>query len=249
MFFEKLYNLIYHIGFTAGSGFMKFGKWLSRGLSRPVKTVGAVFFAVFLVIDKFILKTFKTVSAEFKLLMADIKRVSSGLNSLIHTDRKSAEAKLRIYIKKAFSRHGIVFTFAVNLLVPIIGLGVLCSTIGYWNKATLALEIKYNGSVIGYAKNESEYLDAEQQAKTRLKTAASASGKEQELIKPAQYQLKVVNKTDLTDSSSMCDKLIENSDSNITNACGIYINGDFLCAVKNETDATSVFDRYSVIIK
>lgn len=37
MFFEKLYNLIYHIGFTAGSGFMKFGKWLSRGLSRPVK--------------------------------------------------------------------------------------------------------------------------------------------------------------------------------------------------------------------
>ena len=243
MFFEKLYNLIYHIGFTAGSGFMKFGKWLSRGLSRPVKTVGAVFFAVFLVIDKFILKTFKTVSAEFKLLMADIKRVSSGLNSLIHTDRKSAESKLRIYIKKAFSRHGIVFTFAVNLLVPIICLGVLCSTIGYWNKATLALEIKYNGSVIGYAKNESEYLDAEQQAKTRLKTAASASGKEQELIKPAQYQLKVVNKTDLTDSSSMCDKLIENSDSNITNACGIYINGDFLCAVKNETDATSVFDK------
>ena len=81
MFFEKLYNLIYHIGFTAGSGFMKFGKWLSRGLSRPVKTVGAVFFAVFLVIDKFILKTFKTVSAEFKLLMADIKRVSAGLIS------------------------------------------------------------------------------------------------------------------------------------------------------------------------
>lgn len=58
-----------------------------------------------------------------------------------------------------------MFTFAVNLLVPIICLGVLCSTIGYWNKATLALEIKYNGSVIGYAKNESEYLDAEQQAK------------------------------------------------------------------------------------
>ena len=52
MFFEKLYNLIYHIGFTAGSEFMKFGKWLSRGLSRPVKTVGAVFFAVFLVIDR-----------------------------------------------------------------------------------------------------------------------------------------------------------------------------------------------------
>ena len=64
-----------------------------------------------------------------------------------------------------------MFTFAVNLLVPIICLGVLCSTIGYWNKATLALEIKYNGSVIGYAKNESEYLDAEQQANPRSRSA------------------------------------------------------------------------------
>ena len=51
MFFEKLYNLIYHIGFTAGSGFMKFGKWLSRGLSGAFQTVGAVFFTFFLVID------------------------------------------------------------------------------------------------------------------------------------------------------------------------------------------------------
>ncbi|HAQ29034.1 MAG TPA: hypothetical protein DCQ76_04765, partial [Ruminococcaceae bacterium] len=243
MFFEKLYNFIYRIGFTAGTVFMKFGKWLSRVLSRPVKTVGAVFFAVFLVIDRFVLKTFRTVSKEFKLLMADIKRGSSDFNALVHTDRKSAKVKLRTYVRKAFSRHGIVFTFAVNLLVPILCLGVLCATVSYWNNATFALEIKYNGSVIGYAKSESEYLDAEQQAKTRLKTAASASGKEQELIKPAQYQLKVVNKTDLTDSSSMCDKLIENSESNITNACGIYIDGDFLCAVKNETDATSVFDK------
>ncbi len=136
-----------------------------------------------------------------------------------------------------------MFTFAVNLLVPIICLGVLCSTIGYWNKATLALEIKYNGFVIGYAKNESEYLDAEQAGQNKAQNRCVCLRKEQELIKPAQYQLKVVNKTEPTDSSSMCDKLIENSDSNITNACGIYINGDFLCAVKNETDATSVFDK------
>ena len=28
----------------------------------------------------------------------------------------------------------------------------------------------------------------------------------------------------------------------VTNACGIYIDGEFLCAVKNETDAATVFD-------
>ena len=41
----------------------------------------------------------------------------------------------------------------------------------------------------------------------------------------------------------MSDKLIEHSSSKITNACGVYVDGQFVCAVKNETDAVSVFDK------
>ena len=35
--------------------------------------------------------------------------------------------------------------------------------------------------------------------------------------------------------------MIENSVDNLTHACGIYVDGEFICAVKNEADAKTVF--------
>lgn len=57
------------------------------------------------------------------------------------------------------------------------------------------------------------------------------------------YKLSVVSIDELVDADTLCDKILETSNSNITNACGIYINDEFICAVKNETDAKSVFDN------
>ena len=42
--------------------------------------------------------------------------------------------------------------------------------------------------------------------------------------------------------TEICDRLIKKSGSKIRTACGVYINDEFVCAVKNETDAMSVFD-------
>lgn len=241
--FDKIYNNIYYIGLIAGKYFKRFFLWLGRTVSKPIKALSAVLIAAFFVVDKFVLKAFKGIGSEAKVFIADVKRVFSDIKQLFKKDRKKARIQFQNYAKKAVSRHGTLFSFAVNLIVPVLAFICLIMSVNYWKNATLALEIKYNGSVIGYASNESIFLDAQDQAKARLATAKSANSTKQSLIKPAQYQLKVVKKTDLTDSTVICDKLIENSDSKITNACGIYVDGSFLCAVKNETDATSVFDK------
>ena len=67
-------------------------------------------------------------------------------------------------------------------------------------------------------------------------------GKESKLIGDAEYKIRRVKRVQLNDASEICDKLIEKSDNKITNACGVYVEGNFICAVKNETDALSVFD-------
>ena len=64
-----------------------------------------------------------------------------------------------------------------------------------------------------------------------------------ELISKPTYKLKPISIDQLTDANTMSDKLIEHSSSKITNACGVYVDGQFVCAVKNETDAVSVFDK------
>ena len=63
-----------------------------------------------------------------------------------------------------------------------------------------------------------------------------------QLLDAPVYSLSLIKINQLTDADTIADKLIERSASNITNACGIYINDEFLCAVKNETDAKRVFD-------
>lgn len=241
--FEKIYNNIYYIGLVTGKYFKRIAVWLGKNIRKPVKALSAVFIAAFFMLGKFVHKAFGGIVNETKQFFAEVKRVSANVRKLFKNNRKEARKLLGIYAKKAFSRHGALFSFAVNLFVPILALVCLVMSVNYWKNATLALEIQYNGEVIGYAPNEAIFLDAQEQANTRLSTAKAANSSERTLIKPAQYQIKVVKKTDLTDSSVICDNLIENSDSKITNACGIYIDGSFLCAVKNETDATSVFDK------
>lgn len=241
--FEKIYNNIYYIGLIAGKYFKRIFVWLGKNIRKPVKALSAVLIAAFFMLDKFVLRAFKGLINEAKTLFADVRRVSSDIREVFKSNRKEAGKQFGFYAKKAFSRHGALFSFAVNLVVPVLALVCLVMSVNYWKNATLALEIEYNGKVIGYASDEAVFLDAQDQANTRLSTAKAANSSEQTLIKPAQYQLKVVKKTDLTDSAVICDNLIENSDSKITNACGIYIDGSFLCAVKNETDATSVFDK------
>lgn len=100
---------------------------------------------------------------------------------------------------------------------------------------------------------------AEQAASTKETTAAGGSGRvvnlstrsvagekneaSDELISKPTYKLSLVSIDQLTDAKGMSDKLIEHSSSKITNACGVYVDGQFVCAVKNETDAVSVFDQ------
>lgn len=53
-----------------------------------------------------------------------------------------------------------------------------------------------------------------------------------ELISKPTYKLRPVSIDQLTDANTMSDKLIEHSSSKITNACGVYVDGQFVCAVK-----------------
>ena len=86
---------------------------------------------------------------------------------------------------------------------------------------------------------------ASQAQLVNLSTRSLAQPEEavKELIGKPTYRLSLVTVDQLTDANTMSDKLIEHSSSKITNACGVYVDGQFVCAVKNETDAVSVFDK------
>lgn len=151
------------------------------------------------------------------------------------------------YVKKAFATHTQMFRTIANVVLPVAAVLAFVITVNYWSSVTFALKVSYDNKELGYISDESVYNEAQSAAKERMTTTKSDFSVE---LEEPSYELSLVSLNKLVDSSILCDRIIENSESNVTNACGIYIDDDFICSVKNETDASSVFnailDRYQV---
>ncbi len=194
------------------------------------------------------------------------RRFSSTVNEIVHfrseirhgtkvikralKNPKALPAIISHYFKKAFSRHGALLKTAFNTLLPTVSLMILIATVNFWNGVTFALEVIYNDQSIGYISDESVYIEAKNLVKDRLSSGAYTSENIEATVAAApasnlnaRYSLSLVSLDELNDAQAISDKMIENSVDNLTHACGIYIDGEFVCAVKNEADAKTVFDN------
>ena len=245
-FFGILYRQIYYIGIQTIRYSKRFFSWLLSLLLKPVKALGTLIFTIFIVIDKHALKAFHESVEDFKKLLNDAKSISFKYTN--NGGEKGRFKRLIHYADVAFRRYKSVFVYALNFVLPVISLAILINVIAAWSNTTFALEINYNDEVIGYVQDEAVYKEARKMAFDRLdvNTASvgmsSDDGEENSLIGTAEYKIKRVRRSQINEASEICDSLIEKSDNEITNACGVYIDDNFICAVKNETDALSVFD-------
>ncbi len=243
--FESIYNQIYYIGIQTMRYGKRFFKWLWALILKPLKTVATLLFTVIILIDKFALKAFHESVTEFKKLADDAKGVSHKIAEA--KDEGKFFHRIIKYIKKAYEKYRKAFIYVLNIALPIASFILLINVIGAWSNTTFALEVNYNDKTIGYVQSEAVYKEARELAFDRLDLSAASSivndkGELTELIGDADYKIKTVKLSQINDASEICDKLIENANTKITNACGIYVDNSFVCAVKNETDALSVFD-------
>lgn len=128
---------------------------------------------------------------------------------------------------------------AVHFVLPAIAVAALIVYISSVSSGIYALEVKYNGKTLGYISGENVYLEAQELIGKQLDPAALPDGREIQLS--AEYSLKKVNASEICDAETICDRVIENSADELTNACGVYIDGEFAGAMKNEADARAVF--------
>jgi LysM repeat protein len=237
---ESLYNYIYLLGIQ----FIRIAKRILRRAGRiaakPFLAIGAAFVIAFKAIDSFLLKTFHSVFGETKDLFREISNTRENLRQIKRENKADYKTQMKYYIGKAFDKHKRVFVYAANTVLPILAFIAMVVTIRACANRTYALQVDLNGETVGYVANEEVYLAAQNEAQERLDIDEFT---QTQPLSQASYVVKPVALNSLNDASTICDRLMENSESNITNACGIYIDGEFLCAVKNETDAISVFDK------
>lgn len=174
---------------------------------------------------------------DYRKFREDAKQAIQNLQEKdnLHERRKA----FRKNVSLSFTKHRRVWLTAFNIIFPVICFFALITTINHYRNLTYALSVEYNGENIGYIKNEDVFSNAKDRALERLSSGTS----DKVNISVPTYRIAMLTPDKLSDSKTMCDRIIENTDGNFINACGIYIDGEFICAVKNETDAVNVFDK------
>ncbi len=232
---------------------------LGDAVSRVIKTVFLFIFKLIKLPFLIFRRVFGKSTAKTKVRFRE--HIRSTLREMVHFRREIKNASKSIkkalrkplsipgiiahYVKKAISKHKKLLKSAANMAMPVLAVIVLVITLNYWSGVTFALEVIYNNKSIGYINNESVYVEAKDIVKNRLSTgdfsAESEAGVALSANLRAEYKIAVISVEALNDAQAISDKMIENSVDNLTNACGVYVDGKFICAVKNEADAKSVF--------
>ncbi len=222
------------------------------------KIIKAPFVRIYKAFSKATESTKKSARARVRNTLAEIVNFRGEIRNAGKTIKSAIKKPLTIpsvfahYIKKAFKRHNSLLKTFFNYLMPVAALAVFILTVNYWNGVTFALEVIYNEQSLGYISDEAVYIEAKNMVKERLDSGAydtenvdvTIAASPSADLNNARYSLSLVSLDELNDAQAISDKMIENSVDNLTHACGVYIDGEFICAVKNEADAKTVFNDY-----
>lgn len=185
------------------------------------------------------LKSVRLISSSFR---NDIKRISFELSAVKKASEVSKDSTLSTFLHAiwkyfllSFRRHSHFWKSVRNVAFPAAIIVLLFVVIPSFDNRVPALQVIYNNQVIGYVENERDFDKAKLMAAGLFKESDSLS------VVPT-YKAVKVKPNQLSETISLSESIISSSETEYTMACGVYVDGEFLCAVQNESDARAVFD-------
>ncbi len=176
---------------------------------------------------------FRQICRELRSMPADIKAKSDdgGISENVRLTAKM----LRDHRKS----HRNFFSSVCNVLLPLICIGVLASVAVSMTSDTYALEVSYNGKVLGYISDESVYNSAVQMLRQRM---PSSSEDYKSTLTPT-YSMASVSENLQMDSEQLCEAILADSE-NVENAYGLYIDGELCAAIRSYGDIQFIMQTF-----
>ncbi len=178
----------------------------------------------------------------------DIKRIAMEIKAIIGATKAVKKKRGFVFIRAmgkyfliSFKRHSHFWKTLFNISLPLATCFAVFLVISTASEdTTFALEVFYNGNSLGYVENTQTFEKGRSQALTLL---SSEENSDLALNKQPQYKFSRVKVNELSNSQMISEGIIAGSGESYIRACGVYINGEFICAVRNESDAVAVFSE------
>lgn len=164
--------------------------------------------------------------------IAGRKQCSQEIRNNLHKARKSGKPA---FVKELFKCIGLYYSGAgkvastvFNYAAPVVSVAFLIGIINYVSGLEYGLSVEYKGQEIAVVNAETDFNTAAKEVQKRI---TSPDGNSSVDFTP-QFSLKILNSSDeLVSSSQLADKLLSNSDAELTDAYGIYLDDEFVGAV------------------
>ena len=138
-----------------------------------------------------------------------------------------------------FRQHKGFYAGVVNVVLPIICIGVLAGVIYNVIHSSHALEVSCNGKVLGYIEDENVYNNAVRLLGQRT---VNTSADYTDSLTPS-YSMASVSPSMNMSSETLCEALLADS-SNVESAYGLYINGALCAAAKSYGDIQFIMESF-----
>lgn len=237
-FFKGLYGDIYLLGAVYIRGIKALGRGLYSVTVKPLKLFALWLLSVFTSLGKFFVRYAKAVLREGKQLRDEIKRALPVIRGAFKEKFVTGIKSFFHYVPRAFKNHERFNRAVLSTVIPVIAVVFLISLSGTLKSLTFAVNVFINDREVGTVSSESVYKEAEKEAERRFKTV----GSDIEISTP-RYKITLTTVNRLDDRETLCNNIIDAVSDKTINACGIYVNDTFLCAVNSEDTYERVRER------
>ena len=179
-----------------------------------------------------------------KALVSPFRKRMKLTSDMQRTLRKAKKAGGREYTKAMikcvgayiFGEDGVCYT-AFNYILPIVSAAFLIAVIRYGSGLEYGICVEYNGKEIGIISAEADFDNAAREVQQRI----SYTEDDEQLDFSPKFSLRIISDQDkFVSSSQLADEMLTVSDHELIEAFGIYIDGEFIGAVKDKEPIENV---------
>lgn len=196
---------------------------------------------------RFISEIFRGIINILKFIFSPFRRkmkFTAELGKSIKNAKKLGKGKFiseifKSFFKYLFSDEGIVCT-AFNYILPIFSIAFLIGIIRYGMGLEYGINVEYNGKNLGIISEESEFDEAAKEVQKRISYVDS-----NEYIEfSPKFSLKIISEDDsFMNTQQLANKMLSESNKELADAYGIYVDGQFIGAVRDKNKVVDTMTK------
>ncbi|MBR6609506.1 MAG: M23 family metallopeptidase [Oscillospiraceae bacterium] len=207
---------------------------LWKKISKVLLNVAADVFSVAKAVAVFFDKLTDTILDDLGEPLDRVGSAFAGISEIIKETKNDKSIKtgklLKKYIREGLEKHKDLAKTLYSYVGPLVMAGIFCIVVGFTMSREYAIQVSLDGQDIGVINNYTVLKNADKIIKNKL-----VSTNEQTWELDSDIKMVSLGSKEVVNERQLANNILRASDEDIIEATGLYVDGEFIGAVKDPT--------------